>query len=100
MLLVGDPITAERALTIGLVNYVVAKGTALQRATDLAAKIAANGPVAVAKIKEGMLRGSGLPLVQSLEAEYALVAEVLRTEDVREGAHALRQRRPPAYRGR
>ena len=52
MLLTGEPITAPRAAELGLVNRVVPEGTALDAALELAASIAANGPLAVAVTKQ------------------------------------------------
>ena len=51
MLLTGDPVDAERASALGLVNRVVPEGSALDGALELAGKIAANGPLAVAARK-------------------------------------------------
>ncbi|MCB1013645.1 MAG: enoyl-CoA hydratase/isomerase family protein, partial [Acidimicrobiales bacterium] len=52
LLLTGDLIDARRAYEIGLVNAVVAPGAVLDRAVDLAERIAANGPLGVAAVKE------------------------------------------------
>ena len=52
MALTGDFYDADRALSLGLINSVVPAGTALEAATELAAKIAANGPLAVAVTKK------------------------------------------------
>jgi enoyl-CoA hydratase len=52
MALTGDFITAARAWELGLVNKMVASGTALEAARALAAKIAANGPLVVVVSKE------------------------------------------------
>ena len=54
MLLIGDPVSAQQALAMGLVNYVVPRAQLMDKARELAAKIAANGPLAVRKIKEGV----------------------------------------------
>ena len=53
--LTGDYINADRALEMGLINRSVEPGSALQEARQLADKIAANGPLAVAKSKEVMV---------------------------------------------
>ena len=50
--IVGDFVTAGRAYDMGLVNRVVPEGTALEAAKELAAKIAANGPLAMAVLRE------------------------------------------------
>ena len=58
MLLTGEPITADRAASLGLVNRVTIEGGALDGALALAAVIAANGPLAVAITKQ-IARSSG-----------------------------------------
>ena len=52
LLLTGEPVDAERAAAVGLVNRVVDEGTALDAAVELAGVIAANGPLAVAATKQ------------------------------------------------
>src|SRR4051794_17545434 len=52
LLLTGDPISAQRAYELGLVNRVTPEGGALQAALELAANVAANGPLAVAVTKQ------------------------------------------------
>jgi enoyl-CoA hydratase len=100
LLLLGEPITATRAAAVGLVNEVVGREELLPRARQLAERLARNGPLAVQAIKEGMLEGSGRPLMDSLDIEQRLVARVLRTDDVREGALAFVEKRTPRFRGR
>ena len=99
MLLVGEPFPARDALAMGLLNYVVPRGEALERALELAAKLAANGPLALRKIKEGVLRASGLPLEQALRIEDEVSAAVMASKDAREGPRAFRERRPPRFSG-
>lgn len=99
MLLVGDPFPAQDALAMGLLNYVVPRGRALDRALELAAKLAANGPLALRKIKEGVLRASGRPLEDALRIESEVSAAVMASQDAREGPRAFRERRPPRFTG-
>src|SRR5690606_8398881 len=60
MALTGEPMSAERALHFGLVNEVVPRGRALDRARELAAIIAANAPLAVRMAKELAYEAAGL----------------------------------------
>jgi enoyl-CoA hydratase len=99
LLLLGEPISAERAAEIGLVNEVVDLADLLPRARVLAERLARNGPLALQAIKEGMLEGSGRPLEESFAIEQRLVARVLRTRDSIEGARAFVEKRTPDFRG-
>jgi enoyl-CoA hydratase len=100
ILLVGDPISAEEAHRIGLVNCVVPAERVMPAAEEFARKIAANGPLAVRKIKETVLRGLSLPLDEGFRLEQESAREVMATEDAREGPRAFMEKRPPRYTGR
>lgn len=100
MLMVGDPFTAEQALEMGLLNYVVPRDQLMTKARELAARLAENGPLAVRKIKEGILRGSGLPLDQAYQVENEVSAVVMQSQDAREGPRAFAEKRPPKFTGR
>jgi enoyl-CoA hydratase len=99
MLLVGEPFSARDALAMGLVNYVVPRAELMSKARELAAKLAANGPLAVRKIKEGVVRSSGLPLDQALAIENEVSAAVLSSKDAREGPRAFKEKRKPRFTG-
>jgi enoyl-CoA hydratase len=99
MLLLGTPMSAQEAWRIGLVNEVVPAGEVMARAEAWARKIASNGPLALRKIKETVLRTSGL----SLSDAYAIEAEnfqaTIRSNDAKEGPRAFKERRPPKFTG-
>jgi enoyl-CoA hydratase len=99
ILLIGDPFSARDALEMGLINYVVPKEQLLTKAHELAGKLAENGPVAVRKIKEGVLRTSGLPLDQALAIENEVSVAVLMSKDAREGPRAFKEKRKPNFTG-
>jgi enoyl-CoA hydratase len=99
MLMVGDPFTAQQALEMGLLNYVVPHHQLLAKARELAAKLAANGPLAVRKIKEGVMRGSGLPLADAYQIENEVSAAVMTSKDAREGPRAFAEKRKPNFTG-
>ena len=65
----------------------------------LADRIAENGPLAVAKIKEGVVRTSGLPLVDALKIEDEVSSAVLSSKDAREGPRAFKEKRKPNFTG-
>lgn len=100
MLLLGDPISAERAERIGLINEVFPTPDLLRRARDIADRLAENGPLALQKIKEVVARTSGLPLDDAFRIESEASREIMRTEDAREGPRAFMEKRRPAFRGK
>jgi len=99
LLLLGDPIGADEALAMGLVNWVVPPAEVLPKARAIAAKLADNGPLAVRKIKEGVVRSSGLPLAAALAIEDEVSAVVLSSRDAREGPRAFKEKRKPRFTG-
>jgi enoyl-CoA hydratase len=100
ILLVGDSMSAEEAHRIGLVNYVVPAGKLMETAEDFARRIAENGPLAVRKIKETVLKALGLPPDEGYALEDEAVRFIIRTEDAREGPRAFAEKRSPNYTGR
>jgi enoyl-CoA hydratase len=100
ILLVGDPISAEEAHRIGLINYVVPAEELMPTAEKFARKIAENGPLAVRKIKEAVIRSSGVPLAEAWEIENDASREVMRSEDAKEGPRAFMEKRAPRYTGK
>ncbi len=99
LLLIGDSIRAREALDIGLLNYVVPMAELMEKALELADKLGRNGPLAVRKIKEGLIRGSGLPLSEALAIEDEVSAAVLSSRDAREGPRAFKEKRAPRFTG-
>jgi enoyl-CoA hydratase/crotonobetainyl-CoA hydratase len=95
--LTGDPIDAARAKELGLINQVVPAAELRDAALALAARVAANGPLAVQATKQLMLDeiGNGNP---SLLGE--LQKKVFSSEDAKEGATAFAQKRAPEWKGR
>ena len=100
LLLTGDPITAQRAYELGLVNRVTPEGGALEAALELAAVIAANGPLAVAVTKEIARSSSDWGLEEGWKRQTELMAPVFASEDAREGAAAFAEKRSPVWKGR
>jgi enoyl-CoA hydratase/carnithine racemase len=95
--LTGDPIDASRAKELGLINQVVPAAELRDAALALAARVSANGPLAVQATKQLMLDeiGNGNP---SLLGE--LQKKVFTSEDAKEGATAFAQKRAPEWKGR
>lgn len=99
ILLTGDRMSAEEAYRIGLINEVVPAAEVLDRAEALAARIAENGPLAVAACKEAVIRTSGLPLNDAFRIENELAGRVMRSKDAAEGPRAFMEKRKPEFRG-
>jgi len=100
ILLLGDAIPAAEALRIGLVNEIVPRERLMPRALELAQKLAANGPLALRKLKEAVLRGSGRPLEEAFDIEDECARIVMRSEDAREGPRAFMEKRAARFTGR
>ncbi|HUN72839.1 MAG TPA: enoyl-CoA hydratase-related protein [Steroidobacteraceae bacterium] len=99
-LLTGDLLTAEQAHRTGLVSEVVADGEVLKHALNVAARIAALPPLAVAAIKDAVLRGADLPLDAALRLEAQSFQALFASEDRAEGMRAFLEKRKPEFRGR
>ncbi len=100
LVLTGEPITAERAHALGLVNRLVEDGAALAEALALADTVCANSPVAVRE-SLGIVNQANEAsdaLAWQLSAEAA--ARVRASEDSREGIAAFLDKRAPVWRGR
>jgi enoyl-CoA hydratase/carnithine racemase len=98
--LLGEPITAERALAMGLVNRVVPPGEVLAVAEDLARRISLGAPVALAKTKEAMVLSNGRPLEEAFAIESRCTKENAATADAKEGPRAFMEKRAPVFTGR
>jgi enoyl-CoA hydratase/carnithine racemase len=98
--LTGDPIEAERAHELGLVNRLAEPGEALAVALELAGTIAANGPLALAATKRIMVEAADWPDSEFFERQAPIYDEVFNSEDAREGATAFAERRAPVWKGR
>ncbi len=100
ILLTGNRIDAAEAYRLGLINYVVSRDQLMPKAEELAARIAENGPFAVRKIKEAVIKCSGVPLAEAFKIENAISREVMLTEDAKEGPRSFMEKRKPRYQGK
>lgn len=100
MCLLGEPISAQRAYEIGLVNAVVPAGQELPEAIAWAEKIARNAPLTV-RASQQMVRLAGeMGRTAAWDVADRLFEPVYRSEDAREGPRAFAERRPPRWQGR
>ena len=99
LLLTGRMLTAEEALSIGLVSWVVGAPDLMGFATELGRSIAEGAPVAVRYAKEAVHKGMDLTLGQGLRLESDLSILLQDTVDRYEGLRSFRERRSPRFRG-
>jgi enoyl-CoA hydratase len=99
MALTGDPMPAEEAHRFGLVNVLTEPGGALAGARELAARIAANGPLAVRASKQLIAGSVGWTDRAALDAQQELADTVFASADALEGARAFAEKRSPVWRG-
>tara|TARA_B100001059_G_scaffold230363_1_gene264458 strand:+ start:2270 stop:3091 length:822 start_codon:yes stop_codon:yes gene_type:complete len=99
MLMCGETLSGERAYQLGLVSEVTERGQSLNRATELARKIARMPPLAMRAIKRSLLGGSDLPLPEALKLEQAEFLKLFDTADQKEGMTAFLEKRRPTFTG-
>jgi enoyl-CoA hydratase len=97
--LTGDPITAQRGYELGLVNRLAEPGEALEKALELAAVIAANGPLALRATKRILRESADWPDSEFFSLQQTISGPVFESEDAKEGATAFAEKRPPIWRG-
>ena len=100
ILLTGKHVTATEARALGLIGHVVPDGTALERAREIAATVAANGPLAVEAVLRTLRETSGMTEEEAFAFEIPLIRSVFSSEDAGEGPLAFTQKRAPDYRRR
>ena len=100
MILTGDPITAQEAYRLGLVNKVVPMGDVLKEAKGLARKIAGKSAVAIGCTMEAIERGRHLSLAEAMEVEIQKWCALVGGVDMQEGVQAFLQKRQPQFKDR
>ncbi|SEB89223.1 enoyl-CoA hydratase [Rhodococcus pyridinivorans] len=95
----GDPLTAEVAHQHGLVNRVTEPGEALTVAKELAARVAANGPLAVKATKQVVAMAANYTDPDAFVAQRKFIDPVFASADAKEGARAFAEKRAPVWKG-
>jgi enoyl-CoA hydratase len=97
--LTGEAFTAERAYALGMVNVLAEPGGALDAAIELAERITANGPLAVAATKQIIVESRGWSPDERFGKQNKILMPVFGSNDAREGATAFAEKRPAKWTG-
>ena len=100
LLLTGEPIDAQRAYEVGLVNRVVPDPELRSEAGRLARRVADNAPLSVRAAKAMVHAMAGRDLDAAVEEGWRLFQPVYLSEDAQEGPRAIVEKRPPLWKGR
>lgn len=100
MILLGERIDAETALSIGLVQEVVDTGKALDKALELAEKVAGQSPTSVRYCKQLIMSARNRPLESGFTLERELFVKLWDSEDQKEGVAAFVEKRKPQWKNR
>lgn len=99
LVLTGDMFGAQRAFEFGLVNRLAVPGEALAGAIELAQKIVANGPLAVAASKRVMRESRDWSTAEMFTRQREITDPVFASADAREGAAAFAEKRKAVWQG-
>lgn len=97
IILCGERVDAATAARIGLVEEIVGKGEALERALALAEQVAEQSPTSVAFCKRLLHSGRNTVIADGLQGERDLFVELFSTQDQREGVNAFLEKRKPQW---
>jgi enoyl-CoA hydratase len=97
--LTGEHLPAAKLAAAGLVNRLVPAGEALAAARELARRVAAGAPLALAATKRVIVESADWPASEAFERQAQIIAPVFTSKDAAEGAIAFAQKRPPQWRG-
>jgi enoyl-CoA hydratase len=99
ILLTGEPITAERAKEIGLINRIVDPQNLYEEVDQIVERLKKNSPLSLQAIKRTAVMTAGMELDQSFQVETKEGEKLLTTDDAKEGPRAFAEKRQPLFRG-
>jgi len=99
MILTGEPIGAEEACRLGLVQRIVPPASLMQTATEMARDMAEKSPLSLSYAKEALHKGLDLTLEQGIKLELDLYLHLFSTTDRVEGITAFKEKRKPVFEG-
>jgi enoyl-CoA hydratase len=97
--LTGEHYPASRLYELGLVNRITEPGAALEGALEMARKIAANAPLALAATKKVVIESQDWALGEMFKKQAAIINPVFGSKDAMEGAAAFAEKRAPQWKG-
>lgn len=97
LILLGETITAEQALALGLVNRVVPDREVINEAMAMAAKVSNKGRLAIQAALRAIRTSLDSPLAEGLAREAELFGELCESPDKQEGLQAFLEKRPPKF---
>jgi enoyl-CoA hydratase len=100
ILLTGKHVLAGEAKEIGLIGHVVPDGHALEKAMEIAATIAANGPLAVEAILRTLHETQHMSEAEAFDHESTYTSAVMASDDAKEGPRAFAEKRTPNFQRR
>jgi enoyl-CoA hydratase len=99
ILLTGRHVLAPEAKEMGLISEVVPDGQAFERAMEVAAKVAANGPVAVQAVLRALRATEYRPEAEAMRIDSEIGMKVFMSDDAKEGPAAFMAKRTPEFKG-
>ena len=99
MILTGEPIDAEEACRLGLIQRIVPPASLMQTATEMARDMAEKSPLSLSYAKEALYKGLDLTLDQGIKMELDLYLLLFSTTDRIEGITAFKEKRKPEFEG-
>ena len=99
MILTGEPIDAQEAFRVGLINRIVSPESLMDIASGMARDMAEKSPLSLSYAKEALHKGMDLTLDQGIGMELDLYLHLFSTADRIEGIEAYKEKRKPKFEG-